>query len=65
MILRYTTCFNIMHVQSCTLLPLDDRLAPMSGQAVEKLEDTASHGDATCDTNIAVSSSLITDVRHN
>ena len=37
----------------------------MSGQAVEKPEDTASHADTTCDTNIAVSSSLITDVKHS
>ena len=54
-----------MHVQSCNLLPLDDRLAPMSGQAVEKPEDTASNADTRCDTNSAVSTSLITDVRQN
>ena len=48
-----------VHVQSCILLPLDDKLAPMSGQAVEKPEDTASNADARCDTNSDVSSSYV------
>ena len=48
-----------------TRLPLDDKLAPMSGQAVVKPEDTASNADTRCDTNSVVSSSLITDVRHS
>ena len=47
-----------------TLLSLDDKLAPMSGQAVEKPEDTASNADTRCDANSVVRSSLITDVRH-
>ena len=56
-----------MHVYTCTLLQLDGKLAPVSGQAVhmKKPEDTASHTDTRCDANSDVSSSLITDVRHN
>ena len=36
-----------------------------SGQAVERLKDTASNADTGCDTNSVISSSLTTDVSHS